>query len=315
MRRFLLSVCALLLGVVAFSQSDPKKEYIKKYSGIAVEEMKRSGVPASITLAQGLLESGAGQSRLATKANNHFGIKCHKNWKGKTIYHDDDAKGECFRAYDKAEDSFHDHSDFLRYNDRYKFLFDLDPTDYKGWCHGLKKAGYATDPKYAYKLIDVLEKYELYKFDKVKVGVISPDALEKPVEVKPVDVLKSGLFREELTFEVNRSVFKINGTYFVNALAGETFESIAESYSLFIKEILKFNDLKESRQLIPGEIVYIRPKSRRTVKGLDKYIVAEDGEDLRTICQRFGVQMSSVMKRNGLKEGDLLQKDQELLLR
>lgn len=305
----------LLIGVSAFSQTDPKKEYIKKYSGIAVEEMKRSGVPASITLAQGLLESGAGQSRLATKANNHFGIKCHKNWKGKTIYHDDDAKGECFRAYNKPEESFRDHSDFLRYNDRYKFLFDLDPTDYKGWCHGLKKAGYATDPKYAYKLIDVLEKYELYQYDNVKPGVTAPDVLEKPVEVKPVELMKTGRFREEFTFEVDRSVFRINGTYFVYVLAGETLESIAETYNLFLKEILKYNDLKESRKLVPGEVVYIRPKSKRTVRGLDKYIVAEDGEDLRTICQRFGVRMNSVMKRNGLKEGDVLMKDQELLLR
>lgn len=308
-------VFALLTCIPVFSQTDPKKEYIKTYSGIAVEEMKRSGVPASITLAQGLLESGAGQSRLAVKANNHFGIKCHKNWKGRTISHDDDAKGECFRAYDKAEDSFRDHSDFLRYNDRYKFLFDLEPTDYKGWCHGLKKAGYATDPKYAYKLIDVLEKYELYKYDNVKPGVISPDVLEKPVEVKPTELMNTGRFREELTFDVDRSVFRINGTYFVYALAGETFESIAETYDLYLKEILKYNDLKAKTDLRPGEIVYIRPKSRRTVKGLDKYIVAEDGEDLRTICQRFGVRMSSVMKRNGLKDGDVLQKDQELVLR
>lgn len=316
MKKFLLTAFSLLgLVVCAKAQdaADPKVEYIKKYSPIAVSEMKRTGVPASITLAQGLLESGAGNSRLATKANNHFGIKCHKNWTGRTISHDDDAKGECFRAYDKAEESFRDHSDFLRYNDRYKFLFDYDPTDYKSWCYGLKKAGYATDPKYATKLINIVETYNLHRYDNVKVEVISPDRLERPVvvPVKPSSIK----FDEEFAFDVNRPVYKVNGVDFVYARSGDTYASLASQYNLFISEILKFNDLRESRELIPGEMVYIQVKKSRTKKGLDMYIVSEDGEDLRSICQRFGVKMSSVMRRNRLVAGDTLAKEQEIRLR
>jgi hypothetical protein len=147
------------------TEKTPQHIYIERYSTLAVEEMYRSGVPASITLAQGLLESRYGLSELAVEGNNHFGIKCHNNWNGGKMYHDDDRRGECFRKYDSPEESFRDHSDFLRYRDRYKFLFDLDPTDYKGWAHGLKKAGYATDSAYPQKLIRLIEEYDLHRFD------------------------------------------------------------------------------------------------------------------------------------------------------
>lgn len=159
------------MSVVLFSATDLKtaqQQYIAKYSVVAVNEMYRSGVPASITLAQGLLESNAGLSILSTQGNNHFGIKCH-DWTGKKMYHDDDAKGECFRVYDSAMDSFKDHSDFLRYRDRYKFLFDNETTDYKAWAQGLKKAGYATDPAYPSKLIKLIEDFKLYRYDTMTV--------------------------------------------------------------------------------------------------------------------------------------------------
>lgn len=168
MRKTLLLII-LSLTFSAFSapkeEKTPQVRYIEKYSSLAVDEMYRSGVPASITLAQGLLESRYGLSELAVKGNNHFGIKCHNNWQGGKVYHDDDRKGECFRKYDSPEESFRDHSDFLRYRDRYKFLFDLEVNDYKGWAHGLKKAGYATDPAYPSKLIRLIEDYELYRYD------------------------------------------------------------------------------------------------------------------------------------------------------
>ncbi len=315
MKKFLLFLMASLglSYLVEAQNADPKEEYIKKYAPVAVSEMKRTGVPASITLAQGLLESGAGKSRLATKANNHFGIKCHKNWTGKTISHDDDAKGECFRAYDKAEESFKDHSDFLRYYDRYKFLFDYDPKDYKSWCYGLKKAGYATDPKYAIKLIGIVESYNLHRYDNVKVEVISPDLLERPVvvPVKPSSIK----YDEEYVFDVNRPVYKVNGVDFVYARVGDTYESLAAQYNLFVNELLRFNDLKEIEDLYPGDVVYIKSKKNRTARGLDMYIVSEDGEDLRKICQRFGVKMSSVIKRNRLNPEEQLSKEQELRLR
>ena len=164
MKRFLTVSAACILLLAAFflclaADQGPQQQYIREYAALARSEMARTGVPASITLAQGLLESNAGRSALASKSNNHFGIKCHNDWKGKKTYADDDAKHECFRVYRNAEASFRDHSDFLRYQDRYKGLFELDPTDYRGWAKGLKKAGYATDPRYAEKLIKIIEDY------------------------------------------------------------------------------------------------------------------------------------------------------------
>lgn len=184
----------LLTAVIsAFAAPDagktPQVKYIDRYSALAIDEMYRSGVPASITLAQGLLESRYGLSELATKGNNHFGIKCHNNWQGGKVYHDDDKKGECFRKYDSPEESFRDHSDFLRYRDRYKFLFDLEVNDYKGWAHGLKKAGYATDPAYPAKLIKLIEDYKLYRYDVAPsdYGNYEQDDVEEYVKVaKPV---------------------------------------------------------------------------------------------------------------------------------
>lgn len=168
MRRSILLISLLVSSAVFFAQNKvmtPQERYVSQFAGLAVEEMYRSGVPASITLAQGLLESRYGLSELAVKGNNHFGIKCHNTWEGRRMYHDDDQKGECFRKYNSPEESFRDHSDFLRYRDRYKFLFDLETTDYKGWAYGLKKAGYATDPAYPAKLIKLIEDYSLYEYD------------------------------------------------------------------------------------------------------------------------------------------------------
>ena len=170
MKKIAILIYVLLLSMAVYAvpaDKSPQEIYIEKYSALAVAEMYRSGVPASITLAQGLLESGYGLSRLAVKGNNHFGIKCHNNWRGGKIYHDDDSRGECFRKYDSPEESFRDHSDFLRYRDRYKFLFDLQVTDYQGWAYGLKKAGYATDPSYPSKLIRLIEAYSLHEYDKL----------------------------------------------------------------------------------------------------------------------------------------------------
>ena len=162
---FILSLFAFLT-VQGQSRNNQYEDYIKKYRDIAVEEMKRYHIPASITLAQGLLESGAGNGTLARKSNNHFGIKCGSDWRGKTVKHDDDARNECFRVYKDPKDSYRDHSKFLAGKQRYAFLFDLKITDYKGWARGLKKAGYATNPRYAHQLIDIIERYDLDKYDK-----------------------------------------------------------------------------------------------------------------------------------------------------
>ena len=327
MKKFLLLLAlAVLLPLSGFSQQQTAtQQYIETYSGIAVQEMLRSGVPASITLAQGILESGSGQSDLAVEGNNHFGIKCHKGWTGKSMRKDDDARGECFRVYDSPDQSFRDHSDFLRYRDRYKFLFDLDRTDYKGWAYGLKQAGYATDPKYPSKLIKYVEEYDLARFDVITVEeeAVLPEAphkIEEPVAVSSRTRStsagnESAQPREEFHFALSQQLYSLNGVPFVYAMEGETYNSIARRYNLFKWEILRYNDAAKDTALPSGAIVYLQAKKNQAPEGLEKYIVASDGEDFHTICQRFGVKEKSILKLNGFTLPVILQEGDEIILR
>ena len=368
MRRLLITIMVGSVAVAASAQS-PIEKYIAQWAPTAVREMYRSGVPASITLAQGILESRYGLSTLAADGNNHFGIKCHKDWTGKKQYHDDDAKGECFRVYDTADESFRDHSDFLRYRDRYKFLFDLETTDYKSWAYGLKKAGYATDPGYPGKLIKYIEDYKLYEYDTMpldqtsvleeKAEAVEKKDVKKDVKVKeqlskektkaqkksvkeskrkkakkkssaddeltgqipqsplsleePKRIDKSQL--EEFKFSLTREAYSKNGVPFVTSVEGETYSTIAARYGLFLKEILKYNDLTAPQELLPGTVVYLQAKKNQSEKGLDKFIVEDDSQSLRDICQRFGVKMSRVVKMNGFAPGYQLSEGDTILLR
>ena len=271
--------------------------------------MVRSGVPASITLAQGMLESGSGMSKLATQGNNHFGIKCHKGWEGKSMKVDDDAPNECFRVYSSVADSYKDHSDFLRYRDRYKFLFDLERTDYKGWAYGLKKAGYATDPGYPAKLIKYIEEYKLYKYD------VLSKVEEKEVPLSPLVIEAPKMAREEFHFPLTRELFSKNGVPFVYSLEGETYRSIAKYYHLFHQEILRFNDLRKDEELLPGTVVYLSFKENHTQPGLDKYIIEQAGENFHAICQRFAVKEKAILKLNGWKKAPFLAEGDEIKLR
>ncbi len=315
MRKFWITCAAALVSMAAFAQTSPQQKYIDTYHAIAVEEMLRTGVPASITLAQGILESGSGLSTLAVNGNNHFGIKCHKGWSGKTMYQDDDHRNECFRVYGSAEESFRDHSDFLRYRDRYKFLFDLERTDYKGWAYGLKKAGYATDPKYPGKLIKYIEDYNLSRFDVISVEqeAIVPEAPHKIEEPVAAPAVRNGVVTpasEEFHFPLSRKLYSLNGVPFVYAQEGESYRSIAKYYHKFTWEVLKYNDLKREETLLPGTIVYLEAKKKKAPAGLEMYIVAQDGEDFHQICQRFAVKEKAIRKLNGftgtpeLREGD-----------
>lgn len=307
MKRFcLIVILALISAYHAYASKTPQEAYINKYSVLAVQEMYRSGVPASITLAQGMLESGNGLSELALKGNNHFGIKCHNNWTGGKMYHDDDAKGECFRKYSHAEHSYRDHSDFLRFRDRYKFLFDLDITDYKGWAHGLKKAGYATDPSYPAKLIKLIETYNLHEYDKKPSTYGKPEPVQVQVKVAPPKSPSqmeqpqkiSESQKENLHFTVSREMYSQNGVPFVYSVEGETYKSIAKTYGLFHKEILKMNDLTGDEVLRPGTVVYLQAKKKKAAKGIDMHFI--DGEEtLRDIAQRYAVRLSSIYKING----------------
>ena len=310
MKKMFIAI-VLLLGLLGLSAKDdtPQERYVKKYADMAVKEMVRSGVPASITLAQGMLESGSGMSKLATQGNNHFGIKCHKGWEGKSMRVDDDAPNECFRVYSSVADSYKDHSDFLRYRDRYKFLFDLERTDYKGWAYGLKKAGYATDPGYPAKLIKYIEEYKLYKYD------VLSKVEEKEVPLSPLVIEAPKMAREEFHFPLTRELFSKNGVPFVYSLEGETYRSIAKYYHLFHQEILRFNDLRKDEELLPGTVVYLSFKENHTQPGLDKYIIEQEGEDFHAICQRFAVKEKAILKLNGWKKAPFLAEGDEIKLR
>lgn len=321
-------IASMLSPVQVSADRSPQHAYIERYSRIAVGEMYRSGVPASITLAQGMLESSNGQSELAVRANNHFGIKCHE-WKGPRMFYDDDRKGECFRKYSSPEESFRDHSDFLRYRDRYKFLFDLEPADYKGWAYGLKRAGYATDPAYPRKLIKLIEDYGLDRFDRMDEAYAesgsrksrrdrrrnrqAPTIPESPLQLEQVQPLSQKEGRE-FSISLSRQLFSQNGVPFVYSVEGETYSDIARANGLFRKEILRFNDLLQEEPLLPGTAVYLQKKKRQAAEHIDMHIVDGD-ETLREIAQRYGVQMKSLEKLNGLAPGAELHEGDAVRLR
>lgn len=325
MRRVFFVSIVLLVSLAAdlySQQSSARLEYIEKYKDIAIGKMESHGIPASITLAQGCLESGDGRSDLAVKANNHFGIKCHKDWKGPSYYKKDDDPGKsCFRKYDKVEESFKDHSDFLRYRDRYAFLFDLDVTDYKGWAHGLKKAGYATDPHYAQRLIKIIEDYQLYKYDRGEYSAKSasakghevilppsPSQLEAVKELKPA---KSSIWYK---YSQNRTLYVRNGVTYIISSEGDTYDSIAKEYNLFKSELLSFNDLKKGENIHPGTIVYLERKRNRALKHLE-YHVAESGDNYYDLSQRYAVKLKKLLEYNDVEAGGEVSENEIIKLR
>ncbi len=302
-----------------YPQGTTRSQYIEKYAKIAVQQMNQYNIPASIILAQACLESGNGTSRLAVKANNHFGIKCH-NWNGKRIYHDDDRKGECFRKYNSAEDSFKDHSEFLSNGRRYQSLFDLKRSDYKAWAHGLKAAGYATNPQYAQLLIDIIEKYELYEYDNLELSRKEARKLKK--EQRKIDK-KNRIAQEESNgkaesvkaemgsgvlvetsdlykYSLDRQIFSVNGVPYIIATGDESYSSLAKEYNLFKKEILKFNDLKNEEKIEPGTIVFIAKKKK---KGEKSAYVVQSGESMYIISQKLGIQLLKLYQLNNMEYG------------
>jgi hypothetical protein len=317
-------VCLLLvvlLPLFAVAQRITPEEYIQTYKDIAIREMRDYGIPASITLAQGLLESGAGNSALAREAKNHFGIKCHKGWDGKTYYMDDDEKNECFRKYKNAEESFRDHSLFLKTRGRYSALFDLEITDYRGWAKGLKAAGYATNPKYAQLLIDRIELYDLTKYDQIALGQRTDD--NQLPEIKPEDELLELAFSptNRASFELvdmtaeKRFIYENNGVRFVYAKEGETPEQLAAAFGIKFKRFCQYNLLRRPDEMVfhSGDVVYLSKLKNRNWKA-KKYTVAE-GETLRDVALRFAVKPQRILRMNGLKENTRLSKGQVLWLR
>lgn len=282
--------------------------YIEKYRDIAVRKMHEYKIPASITLAQGLLESGIGNSELAVNANNHFGIKCHKEWTGMTYTMDDDAKDECFRKYASAEESFNDHSLFLTSRPRYAGLFSLDIRDYKGWAHGLKSAGYATNPRYAEILIRIIEENELYLYDSAPAGpyMADKDKREKkesqpsiPAHSPGIQLSPSKVEFDEIA-EGNRAVYINNGVKLTFARAGDDVHIIAKDFGIHGFQLLRYNELGKHEIIQEGQAIYITPKKRKVPS--KRHTVA-DGESMRDIAQFFGIRLQSLYKLNGIQAG------------
>lgn len=318
--RKLFFAFVMLLPLSLLAQRITPEEYIQTYKDIAMQEMRDHKIPASITLAQGLLESGAGNSALAREAKNHFGIKCHKGWTGKTYHMDDDEKDECFRKYKNAEESFRDHSEFLCGRSRYAALFDLEITDYKGWARGLKAAGYATNPKYAQLLIDRIELYDLSKYDKIALGQMTDD--NKLPEIEPEDELLELAFSPEnrSAYELvdmtadKRFIYENNRVRFVYAKEGETPEQLAKDFNIKYKKFCEYNLLRRPDEMVfhSGDVVYLAKLKNKNWKA-KKYTVAE-GETLRDVALRFAVKPEKIMKKNGLPSARL-QTGQVLWLR
>ena len=281
MNRLILTfVCLLgIFSLQAQTRNKQYEEYIKQYRDIAVEEMKKYHIPASITLAQGLLESGAGQSTLARKSNNHFGIKCGSDWKGKSVRHDDDERNECFRAYKHPKQSYEDHSKFLVSRPRYASLFKLKITDYKGWARGLKKAGYATNPRYAEQLIGIIELYDLDKYDK-KGGL--KWMKENPNPHQP---------------------YIANGLVYIVVRSGDTWKSISKEFDISRKKLRKYNDHYKGYELKVGDILYLEKKNRRADKEHIVHVLRA-GESMYSISQKYGIRLKRLYKLNKMSEDE-----------
>lgn len=296
--------------------------YINTYKALSMAEMQRSGIPASIILAQGIHESQAGNSDLVKKSNNHFGIKCKDEWKGATVYHDDDSRGECFRSYPTAADSYRDHSDFLRGGARYAFLFKLDPTDYEGWAYGLRKAGYATNIRYSQILIKYIKDYNLEQYTLIAMGKM--DAADEVVLTAPGAPASGSIAggssqgkgdnsflplpgqqqvatvngQTETTYP--QAEFLINKTRVIYAKAGISLLSVANQYELPLSRLLEFNDMKEQDVLDKDQLLFLQRKRRA---GATEFHIVREGESLYDICQAEGVRYQDLLEMNQLGPG------------
>ncbi|MDR3308590.1 MAG: glucosaminidase domain-containing protein [Tannerella sp.] len=297
----ILALCSLTITGQKASRMPQFEEYIKKYKTLAMQQQKEYKIPASITLAQGLLESGAGNSRLAVKANNHFGIKCKEEWRGGRIYHDDDAKNECFRAYKSAEDSYRDHSIFLANRKYYVSLFTLDIYDYKAWAYGLQNCGYATDKSYGDKLVRLIETYELYKLDRLK----QPAEKKKPAalvdDIYEIKVVSPEQRKQHpAVTNWRRRIQRVNGIHYIKAQENDSFEIIAYDTKLSLKRLLKYNEVTPGYVLKKGDMLFLQSKERYAPKENRIHVVAA-GESMHGIAQLYGMRLKTLYKLNKLQ--------------
>jgi flagellum-specific peptidoglycan hydrolase FlgJ/LysM repeat protein len=298
------------------------EDYINKYKDLAVSEVKRTGVPASITLAQGMLESDYGRSSLSRLANNHFGIKCHNDWTGQTVRQPDEKHNECFRKYKRPEDSFYDHSDFLKSTSRYSFLFDLDPSNYKAWAHGLKKAGYATNPEYASLLIRKIEENNLTAYDHGYTASVAK-RLEKAQAQQPHETSRirnaeqTPAGEESVTFGAVMArvprIMENNRIQYIIVKDGDTREKIEDEFQLLKWELPRYNELAENFKPVPGQMLYLQPKREKAETGKEFHTTAS-GETMYDISQKYGVKLGSLLEMNRMAKDSVPSEGQQIWL-
>jgi len=316
MKKFSTALVCLFITTMLTAQDLTPEQYIDKYKDIAIREMKRMGIPASITLAQGLLETESGNSDLVKRSNNHFGIKCKSTWTGEWVSHTDDAVGECFRKYNNPEDSYRDHSDFLRNSSRYAFLFTLDPTDYKGWAHGLKKAGYATNPKYPQILIKNIEKYNLQQYNVMTLEtqpMIDPVKEAEDRNQEKIGVVQSLPVKigETFSFKKKEKTY-LNSLRAVFAEKGTSILAVATAYDIPLSKLQEYNDTREDGLLKESQWLYLEKKAKQ---GNRDFYVALSNESLADISQNNGIQLSQLAEYNRMVESAWVKKGQRINLR
>ena len=328
MKKYLFIVIVSFCSFKLSAQRMTVEQYIETYKELAMEEMIQSGIPASITLAQGILESEYGNSRLAREGNNHFGIKCKETWTGPTIHHTDDAPWECFRKYGSAEESYRDHSEFLKTRSHYAFLFTLDILDYKAWAYGLKKAGYATSPRYPISLIESIEKHNLHQY-----SLLAMNRKEQSGNVVSFNIDSSSNVNDKIQFNNNKSastilipegmnhetksitypegVFEINRTKVIYAKAGTSWLAIANEHKVSLHHLFEFNEITEQETLLNDQLVFL---SRKRKKGSVEFHTVKTGESIHTIAQLEGIRLESLLEYNYLKSEQILTKGTILYL-
>lgn len=345
MRKLIVAFSVLLLShadVFAQSGNTLPQQYIEKYKELAINEMIRTGVPAAITLAQGILESGSGQSDLALRSNNHFGIKCKLEWTGDKVYHDDDEPNECFRSYPTVEDSYRDHSDFLKNRSNYAFLFTIPPTDYEGWCKGLKKAGYATSPVYPKLLMDVIDKYNLQDYTLIALQRIQgndqivsvqneinntpvvsintiDDLTETPVINDPNNNIQKNIdtktsqpvVENNTTLQYPSGVFTINQCKVIYVNAGSSLFAVSAQQNIEYAKLLAYNELSSGDILENGKLIYLEKKPKKSTK---KFHIISGTESLIDVSQSEGVQLQSILAYNNLTSNQQIQAGTKILL-
>jgi LysM repeat protein len=309
--RYLSIFVLLLITTIVYSQKINTTEYVKKYKSLAISEMDKFNIPASIILAQGILESGNGNSRLAKNGKNHFGIKCHNNWNGKTIRWNDDSKRECFRKYKSVAESYRDHSEFLSNRGHYSPLFKLSMTDYKGWAKGLQKAGYATNNRYSTLLIRIIEENNLHQFDNPNLFAKNSNT-KQPTNSSEISSLSDSDFEPIDICGSNRPLYTNNGVKFIFAEAGDNFAKIARELNIYTWQVYKYNDLKKDDSIVKGQMIYLQKKKR---KASQKYHLTKSNETLYSIAQLYGIQLKVLRSKNKLDINDSAQIGQQLKLK